>query len=100
MFSIDSLSQYCRPFAPSALPDFNATIGDSDFLACITLFLARRLVRSCTAPSARMPGSPWLPPILSVELDEVWDPGEVHKTRLVALHTMACGHSKALGPLH
>jgi hypothetical protein len=53
MFAIDSLSRYRGPFAPSALPDFSARIGRSDFLMLAPRSLSLKLGTRLCLPSHR-----------------------------------------------
>ncbi len=64
-----------HPFAPSALPDFLATMGVSDFRQPPPSSSFSRPVRGCAPPGAPIGGSPWLPHILHVRLDTTSDPG-------------------------
>src|SRR5271170_1453544 len=70
-----------RPFAPSALPEFIARIGVSDFRSSPPSSSLFRLVRRCAILPAPTIGSPWLPRTLVVRLDAVCDPG-VARSRL------------------
>jgi hypothetical protein len=95
---LDSLSQYCHPFAPSELPDFIATIGSSDFPTLSASSSLFKLVRGCAVPSTLPLGSPWLPYALIVKLDEACDPGWVQPARQCACHTVTCWLLNAIGP--
>ena len=74
MFPLSAISDR-RPFALSALPEFIALMGASDFRSPPPSSSLFRLVRRCALPSAPTIGSPWLPRTLVVRLDAVFDPG-------------------------
>ncbi len=73
-----------HPFTPSALPDFLATMGVSDFRQTPPSSSLLRLVQRCAPAGAPSDGSPWLPRILFVKLDATSDPGLSVDTRPIA----------------
>ncbi len=93
-----------HPFAPSALPDFVATMGVSDFRQTPPSSSLLRLVQRCAPAGAPSDGSPWLPRILSrpqipglVKLDATSDPGLSVDTRPIASAVVACWVREPIG---
>src|SRR5258705_817247 len=74
MFHSSAISNR-RRFAPSALPEFIARMGASDFRSPPPSSSLFRLVGRCALLPAPTIGSPWLPRTLVVRLDAVFDPG-------------------------
>ena len=88
-----------HPFAPSALPDFVATMGVSDFRQTPPSSSLFRLVRGCAPEGAPPDGSPWLPRILLVRLDATSDPGLSVDTRPTASTVVACWVREPIGQI-
>jgi hypothetical protein len=98
MFPSSAISDR-RPFAPSALPEFIARMGASDFRSPPPPSSLFRLVRRCALLPARTIGSPWLPRTLVVRLDAVSDPGVASLACQNARETVACGCPDTIGLL-
>ena len=98
MFPLSAISNR-RPFAPSALPEFIATMGASDFRSPPPPSSLFRLVRRCALPLAPTIGSPWLPRSLVVRLDTDSDPGVAPAACPCAAGTVACWPHKTIGLL-
>ncbi len=88
-----------HPFAPSALPDFVATMGVSDFRQTPPSSSLLRLVQRCAPAGAPSDGSPWLPRILFVKLDATSDPGLSVDTRPIASAVVACWVREPIGQI-
>ena len=86
-----------RPFAPSALPEFIALMGASDFRSSPPSSSLFRLVRGCAIPPAPTIGSPWLPRTLVVRLDAVFDPGVAPRACQCARDAVACWSGETIG---
>jgi hypothetical protein len=86
-----------RPFAPSALPEFIARMGASDFRSPPPSFSLFRLVRGCATMPAPTIGSPWLPRTLVVRLDAVFDPGVTPRACQCAREAVACWSGETIG---
>jgi hypothetical protein len=87
-----------RPFAPSALPEFIARMGASDFRSPPPSSSLFRLVRRCALLPAPTIGSPWLPRTLVVRLDAVFDPGVASRAFQCARDAVACWSGETIGP--
>lgn len=98
MFPLSAISNR-RPFAPSALPEFIAPMGASDFRSPPPPSSLSRLVRRCALQPAPMIGSPWLPRSLLVRLGTDSDPGVAPSACLGAEGTVACWAPNAIGLL-
>ena len=86
-----------RPFAPSALPEFIARMGVSDFRSSPPSSSLFRLVRRCAVLPAPTIGSPWLPRTLVVRLDAVFDPGVAPRACQCARDAVACWSGETIG---
>ncbi len=80
-----------RPLAPSALPEFIATMDVSDSRSTMPDSSLVRLVLRCHPLGRRCTGSPWLPCSLNVRLELVSDPGVFERTCHDARPNIACG---------
>src|SRR2546427_11932878 len=89
MFPLPVISDR-RPFASSALPEFIARMGASDFRSPPPSSSLFRLVRRCALLLAPTIGSPWLPRTLVVRLDADSDPGVAAHACQCAWVTVAC----------
>ena len=96
MFPLSAISDR-RPFAPSALPEFIARMGVSDFRSPPPPSSLFRLVRRCALLPAPTIGSPWLPRTLVVRLDTVCDPGVASLACQNARETVACWYPDTIG---
>jgi hypothetical protein len=79
-----------RPFAPSALPEFIARMGASDFRSPPPSSSLFRLVRRRALLPAPTIGSPWLPRTLVVRLDADSDPGVAPRACQFARDAVVC----------
>jgi hypothetical protein len=86
-----------RPFAPSALPEFIARMGASDFRSPPPSSSLFRLVRGCALLPAPTIGSPGLPRTLVVRLDAVFDPGVATRACQCARDAVACWFGETIG---
>jgi hypothetical protein len=86
-----------RPFAPSALPEFIARMGVSDFRLPPPPSSLFRLVRRCAILPAPTIGSPWLPRTLVVRLDAVCDPGVTPRACQCARDVVAYWSGETIG---
>ena len=96
MFPLSAISDR-RPFAPSALPEFVAHMGASDFRSPLPPSSLLRLVRRCALLPAPTIGSPWLPRTLVVRLDAVSDPGVTPRACQYARDAVACWSGETIG---
>ena len=96
MFPLSAISDR-RPFAPSALPEFIARMGASDFRSPPPSSSLFRLVRRCALLPAPTIGSPWLPRTLVVRLDAVFDPGVAPRACQCARDAVACWSGETIG---
>src|SRR5437870_2488491 len=96
MFPLPVISDR-RPFAPSALPEFIARMGASDFRSPPPPSSLLRLVRRCALLPAPTIGSLWLPRPLVVRLDAVYDPGVASLACQNASETVACWYPDTFG---
>ena len=99
MFPLSAISDR-RPFAPSALPEFTARMGASDFRSPPPSSSLFRLVRRCALLPAPTIGSPWLPRTLVVRLDAVSDPGVAASRLPMRAGTVACWLRRNHRPIH
>src|SRR5215471_2663739 len=98
MFPLPVISDR-RPFAPSALPEFTARMGASDFRSPPPSSSLFRLVGRCALLLTPTIGSPWLPRILVVRLDAVFDPGVAPRACRCARGAAACWSGETIGQL-
>jgi hypothetical protein len=96
MFPLSAISDR-RPFAPSALPEFIARMGASDFRSPPPSSSLIRLVRRCALLPTPTIGSPWLLRNLLVRLDTVSDPGVTPRARQDARDAVACWLTETIG---
>ena len=86
-----------HPFAPSALPDFVAHMGVSDFRSSPLPPSLFRLVGKARTSCAPTIGSPWLPRIRLVRLDADLDPGVARVARHRVTRTVAYWAQQPIG---